>query len=360
MIKRFGNRVTRVIPVLVLAAFLGGAACEKPAVGTMGETVSGGGVAFNVTDYELRYLELSEEDKTLSYAEPVLALKIKLTNEAEEALVYSPSHRTQQMTEASTPLLYRDPGPEAELPPASKETVSGVYLDKGRLPEQVVAPQTLQAGESVEDVFLFELPQNEQASLILSLPPAMTHGDLPVLVRIPYEYKEPKGPAVFEAGEAIEVGAASFEVQSAEVAYIKTTHSIEGEGYSSDPWLKVTYKIENKGEAPLRYTPEHDVEGGRGAAIYAGNSTAKRVKLPPNTRAEGRVNSTTSIEPGDSITDFELFERPDTDADSLTFEYPANRMGASGLIRVSLPFADETPPLPEEMKEPTKADKSDD
>lgn len=184
----------------------------------------------------------------------------------------------------------------------------------------------------------------------------MSHSKLPVLIRIPYQYQEPKGPVVHKAGEAIDVGPSSIKVESAEVAYIETTHSIEGKGYSSAPWLKVTYTVENTSDAPVRYTPEHDVEGGEGAALYAGNNSVKRVKLSANASAVGRTTGSTTIEPGKSVTDFELFERPDKDVESVIFEYPASRLGGRGLLRVSVPYTYSEPELPKEMQKKTPKD----
>lgn len=350
MTKPYGIRVFRVLLLLVCAVLVAGAACEKPVVGAMGEPVVAGGMQFNVTGYELRYLEFNEGDKTVSYTEPVLAIRVQITNESDKPLSYTPSHRTQQMTEAGTPLLYRDPGAEAELPPPAKDIIGGVYLERGELAEQVVALQNLQPGQSLQDVFLFEVPREKSAALILSVPPSMHHGAMPVLIRIPYAYKEPKGHTVYQAGEPIARGAASFLVKSAEVAYIETTHTIEGKGYSSEPLLKISYTISNPGDQPIRYSPEHYVEGARGAAAYAGSTTLKRVKLPPNTRAVGQVQGVTTIEPGKSVSDFVLFERPDEAHDSLTFEFPASTFGDAGLIRVAVPYQHTEPPLPKEMQ----------
>lgn len=350
MTKPFGIRAFRVLLLLVCAILMAGAACEKPVVGTMGEPVVAGGMQFSVTGYELRYLEFSEGEKTVSYTEPVLAISVQITNESDKPLSYTPSHRSQQMTEAGTPLLYRDPGAEAALPPQAKDIIGGVYLERGELAGQVVALQNLQPGQSLKDIFLFEVPPEKSGSLILSVPPSMHHGSMPVLIRIPYQYKEPKGHTVYAAGDPIARGAASFLVKSAEDAYIETTHTIEGKGYSSEPMLKISYTISNPGDQPLRYSPEHYVEGARGAAAYAGSTTLKRVKLPPNTRVVGQVQSATTIEPGKSVNDFVLFERPDESQDTLTFEFPASTFGDAGLIRVSVPYQHTEPELPKEMQ----------
>lgn len=359
MTNPFGFRLARVL-LVAAAVFTAGAACEKPAVTTMGEPVKAGGVEFNVSGYDIRYLELNTDGKTVEYPEPVLAIHVELTNQKKQPLTYSPTHRTQQMTEATTPLLYQDPGKEADLPPASKNTINGVYLEEGRLDGQLTQAKSLKKGESIEDTFLFEVPQDKQASLILSLPPTMHHGTMPVLFRIPYQHKKPKGPTINKMGEAVKNGSASFTVDKAEVAYVKTKHTIEGEGYSSSPLLKVTYKIKNAGKEALTYTPDHNVEGARGAALYTGDETFKRVKLPSNAQAEGQLGEDTTIEPGKSVTDFVLFERPPKSVESLTFEFPAARFGGTGLVRVQVPYKYADPELPKELQKDKDKDKKDD
>jgi hypothetical protein len=62
------------------------------------------------------------------------------------------------MSELTTPLLYLDPGAEAKLPPATKTIINGVYLPKGALDGQITRSMSVAAGESLTDVFLFEVP----------------------------------------------------------------------------------------------------------------------------------------------------------------------------------------------------------
>lgn len=358
MTNPFGFRVARVLLLAAAALMMAGAACEKPAVSEMNQPVKAGGVQFNVTGYDIRYLELSADGKTVEYPEPVLAINVEVTNQADQPLTYTPSHRTQQVTEANAPLLYQDPGKEAELPPVSKQTINGVFLEEGQLDEQVTQSKTLAKGDSLTDVFLFEVPEAKEAALILSLPPTMHHGALPVLFRVPYKYQQPKGPKVHQTGTAVAAGPASFTVEKAEVTYVKTKHTIEGEGYSSNPRLKVSYKVENTGKEAITYSPEHNVEGARGAALYSGGETFNRIKLPSNAEAEGQVTDSTEIEPGKSVTDFVLFERPPKEIESLTFVYPASNFGGEGLIRVDVPYEYKDPELPKELKK-KKAEKED-
>ena len=112
--------------VLSLSFVLMGVSCgEKPVVTDMGSSASTGGVTFELLSYDVRYLELTEDGETYEYPDPVLTIKVRLTNEGKKGVTYSPSHSAQQMTETSTPLLYPDPGGETEMPPSSKSPING-------------------------------------------------------------------------------------------------------------------------------------------------------------------------------------------------------------------------------------------
>lgn len=347
---------SRFATILALVLLFGGTACEKPEVSELGQPMTVGGVEFNVADFDVRYIELDVDGKTVEYPEPVLAITVEMTNQGEGAITYTPSHRSQQMSEGSTPLLYSDPGPEADLPPDSKQTINGVYLESGRLDEQISQSTSLDSGDSLTDIFLFEIPKDKEKSLILSLPPAMHRGNVPALFRIPYKYEAPEGPTIYQLGETVSMGSAAFTVEKAEIEYLKTNDTVQGEGYSSDPLLKISYKVENTGDQPLTYSPSHrDVAGSRNASLYTVDQTFRRVRFSATTKVEGQVNDDTDIKPGESVTDLTTFERPPEEIDTLTFEYPAHHFGGSGLVRVEIAYEYADPGLPDELK---KAEKS--
>ena len=333
---------------LVLLAL--GTACERPVVSTPGKPTTVGGMSFTVGDYETRYLELSEGDKVWEYARPVLVVPVTVTNVGEGEFVYNPTHATQQMTEAATPLLYQDPGPEAELPPESKTPINGVYLERGALPGQITEPTTLQKGQELTDLFLFEVPDEGMESLILSLPPSMHRGKMPVLFRVPYTPQTPEGPKVHTVGQPVAFDGLSFEVKGAEVEYVKTDDTAQGPGYSSAPLLKVRYAVTNKGEAPVEFDPGHRAMGGRGASLYGKEGTFKRARFSGTTSVEGQVDGSKTLAPGETVEDFVLFERPGKTVEVVTFEYPASLFGAEGIARVTIPYQYAEPELPKELQ----------
>ena len=187
--------------ILLFLISIAFSACKKPQVAALGSPLTEGGITFTIKDYDIRFIEVSEENKTFGYARPVLAIPVEMKNVGKDPFSYAPTHKTQQMTESSTPLLYDDPGKEADLPPESKTPIMGVYLERGALPGQITSTKTMKPGESVVDTFLFEVPDT-QKDLVFSIPPTMHRGKLPVLIRIPFTPKEPIGPKINKMGES--------------------------------------------------------------------------------------------------------------------------------------------------------------
>jgi hypothetical protein len=354
MTRSFAIRLASFL-LIGLSFMLGGAACEEPVVSDMSSPATAGGVQFEVTKYDVEYLELSEGDEIFEYPDPVLTIDVKITNSGQKPLTYSPTHSAQQMSETSTPLLYPDPGGEAKLPPASKTPIPGVYLEEGKLDGQVTKTQTIEPGQTVTDIFLFEVPDGETANLIFSIPPSMHGANVPVLFRIPYEYKKPEGPTVYGVGDAVEMGAVNFKLNSAKAEWVKTKDTAQGEGYSSEPLFKVNYEIKNTGKEPVEYEPTHrDVKGTRGASLFSSEGTYSRVRLPPTTEAVGQVQKDKELTAGEKVEDFALFEMPDEGVEELTFEYPASQFGQNGLIRVRIPYEHSVPEKPEEIQKDKK------
>lgn len=337
---------------LVGALALGGSGCkEQPKVSQMGQPVEAKGVKLSVDGYAIERPELTSEGRIHEYDKPVLAVKVTMTNTGDKPFAYKPTHGLGRRVEATTPLLYYAPPEDKPLPPKKKQVISGVVLEEGSFPAQVQQRTTLEPGQTISDLFLFQVPAEKQADLIFSLPPTMHRGGLPVLFRIPYQYKKPKGPKTYKVGDSVELDGAALTVKSAETTYVKIKHKSEGEGFSSDPLFKVSYTVENTGSEPLTYRPGHRALSGRRVAqLRGGEETYARMKFSPSTEVVGQVAEETTVEPGDSVEDFGIFERPDEGVESLTFEFPATRVDAKGLVRVEIPYEYTEPELPEELQ----------
>ena len=327
-------------------------ACDKPVVGQAGQPVATGGMEFSVGELDVRYLELSSGGETFEYPKPVLLVPLTITNKGQDAKPYVPTHDAPQMSEASTPLLYADPGPEAKLPPASKTPIPGALLKRGALPGQRTEAATLAPGESLTDLLVFQLPPKELTSLILSVPPTLHRGKMPALIRLPYSPQEPSGPKVYAQGQPVPLAQAILTLERVQIDYIPIEDTAQGKGFSSEPLLKLSYSIKNEGDAPLIYEPNHKaVSGAAGARLSSAQEGAyNRITFAATTQPEGQLKGKITIKPKSSIEDFVLFERPGEDVKELSLEIPASLFNQPGLARISVPYAFKEPELPAALK----------
>ncbi len=334
------------------ALLLGLVACEKPVVVTAGSPAVAGGMQFELGDYSVEKLEIHEGDDSYAYDRAVLILPVTITNKGKKPYTYTPTHNSPQMNEGSTPLVYANPGAEAELPPAQKQALQGVMLSKGAFSKQLDEPKVINAGESVTDYYLFELPAKGTSGLIFSVPPTWHSGKMPTLIKFDYTPKKVKGPKIFAKDEAIDFSGVTFTVTGVENTYIKTSDTAQGEGFSTNPLLKITFTVENGREESITYEPNHKaVAGAIGARLSSlKEGSHKRVQFGPTTSPEGQLSGKTEVKAGDKITDYVLFEQPGEDVASLMLEFPAALFDASGLARVSLDYTYSKPALPKELE----------
>jgi hypothetical protein len=333
---------------LVAALALTGCS-EKPVIANAGEEASVGGMTFALGNYSARYLELVEGSQTYEYPRPVLVIPVTITNSGEGEFAYNPTHSSQQMSEAATPLLFPDPGPEADLATAPRAPISGVFLQQGSLPEQITERRSLSPGQSINDVFLFELPDGPQ-KLVLSIPPAMHRGNLPLFFRFDYTPRAPEGPRVYEVGERAEIGRAAFTVDKVSIAYLKLEDTAQGEGFSTEALFRIDYTVSNTSGDPLEYNPGHRDLTGRGAALFSSSRGYRRVRFPATTTPVGQTQGSATIQPGESRKDYVIFEVPGEGIEAVTFEFPAPSFSEAGLVRVNIPFERTIPDPPAEMK----------
>ena len=350
MIPRHPLALSSLVTALAGLTFL--CACEKPVVGAMGAPLNVEGVEFKVDGYSVEQLELDDGGETIVYDKPVLAIPVTITNTGTTPIPYNPSHVGQQMNEGTTPLLYLDPGAQAPLPPATKTAIKGIVLTRGTLPGQITQLQTIAPGDSVSDLYLFEVPPKTTDSLIFSLPPAWHGGEMPVLVRIPYAPKAPKGPKVLALGESHQMGPIDLTVKSATLAYIKIKDTAQGDGYSTNPLLRIDYTLKNTGDTPVTYDPSHRATGDVIVArlISPEEGSQKRAQFGATAFPEGQVASVTTLAPGDTLSDYLLFAPPSQNVSTLTLEYPGSIFSQQGIARVRFDYDPTVPPMPEEMK----------
>lgn len=327
---------------------------EEPMLVSASEAAVYGGVEFRLGQYSIQYLELSDESgQTYSYPDPVFVVPLTVANRGEDSIEYRPVHGVGQMSEATTPLLYPAPvvGEDGKVDWATftRRPISGVNIERGRLAGQQRQARTLQPGDEVTDLYLFGLPERTQSSLVFSVPPTMHRGELPVLLQIDYREPVPQGPKVYAVGEEIDFDGLTFTVTGVSQEFIKVEDTAQGAGYSTEPVIKVAYSIENKTESPVSYDPAHrDVTGRQGALLQSLHTKFNRARFPATATPEGQKNRV-QIAAGETITDYAIFERPDQDVESATFELAASHFGRAGRVRVAFGYEKAEVKQPEEM-----------
>ena len=137
------------------------------------------------------------------------SVKTTVPNPSAEPLRYDLGWSTTSSTQATSPLLFLDPGPEIQL--SGQAQIPALILGSSLYtPDPVASPRTLNPGEGVDDLLLFEAPPENAKALLLSLPPALfgKQAKTPAYIRIasvPTEVQQPqwlsekdeyKGPSI--------------------------------------------------------------------------------------------------------------------------------------------------------------------
>ncbi len=327
---------------------------ETPEIHSGAQPVTAGGVQFELGDYHIRYLELTGEGgEVIEYPAPVLAIELTVTNVGEDQLVYNPTHGESVLSERSTPLLYPAPqDTEIDWETFKPEPIEGVLLHRGRWEDQQQESVTLSPNDSVSDLFLFQVPQQGQNDLVFSVPPAMHRGELPVMLRFDYQPTPPLGPTLYEVGDEIDFDGVVFSITDVEQVYLKLEDASQGEGYTAEPILKISYSLQNNSDETITFDPAHrNMSGDQGAVLESQQVDFRRYLFPSTAQPEEQQRGRVDIEPGESIEDFTAFERPRNSADSVTFILPASHFDRSGRVRVGFSYSPEDVEVPEELKE---------
>lgn len=342
------SRLTWAAALVLLVASV---ACKKDVVGAQGEPVreDGASLAVTLVDFKPTRVEIEGERGPLVYRDPVLALRLKFENVGEQAFNYKSTHTLQKASNLEAPLLFGDPGEGGEL----RNNIAGIYLEEGLMAEQQAKDVNLEAGQSVEDVYLFSLPQGGAQGLIVTIPPAMHGGKGVLKIKFNYQEVEAPAPVVHEVKTPIEVGDVTLVVEGAEVVYLPLKDSNKGEGFSKDPELKVSYTLKNNGKEAIVYEPGHLSTAQDQAATLledGGSGRYMRVRFGADREVKGQVGLRATIDAGKTQKDFAVFERPPKTVKSLLFRVPGHLFGQTGLVRVRVPYTFADPAKPKALK----------
>jgi hypothetical protein len=336
-----------VIALMLLLAVAAG--CKRTPEGVLGTEIRHGDLGITVTGYELRYLDLqAESGAVVTTRSPVLLIHMMVTNYTGAAVRYDTRDSATVGQQGLTPLLFVATGDGADWR-TSANNVPLVSTQPHRyLGDPIVGLTTIGANETVHDVLLFERPPETATELVLSLPPTLFGATVeePLLIRLPYTAPEPVRPPAVALGEPAEGDGYTFRLDAQEIRYWPNT---DRSAFSEEPLLGLRYTIANTGGEALRYVPPHtDPLGTTAPVLSDGRRILNRTQLREGRPAE-QVMQPVMLQPGDSMTDVALFERPEPAVTELLLLFPGHNVGRRGQVRVRFAYEYSDPPMPAEL-----------
>ncbi len=325
--------------------------CQKEIVGTQGEALQEekAPVAVTLEGYSLERVEVEGDAGPLVYSKPVLAMKLKFENTGSDPFFYQPTHGADKVSNQQAPLLFVDPGPKGEL----TQNIPGVFLEKGFLTAQQTGGTQIEPGASLSDVYVFSPPDGDNMEMMLTVPASMHGGKQRLKIKVSYTKPALPPVKINAPGEAISFGDASLTIKGAKVEFVRLKDSsLKAEGFSKDPVLKVSYEIENKGDAPLAYDPNHKGAGSILAPSLrdaGGSGNYMRVRFGADRDVKGQKSGNLTLAKGEKVNDFALFERPPESVKNLRFMIPGKVFGQKGVARVDIPYTYANPAKPAEL-----------
>jgi hypothetical protein len=296
--------------------------------------------------YALERVEVEGANGPLIYDKPVLVVDLKFENTGGADFFYQPTHNTDKASNQQAPLLFVDPGPEKPL----TQNIPGIFLEKGLLPGQQSAGVKIEPGGALTDRYLFTPPEQENMEMVLTVPASLHGGKMPFRIKLSYTQPDAPESPVHKQGDAITMGDAVLTVTGAEVLYVPLNDSSSNsKGFSKDPVVKVSYKIENKGEQDIVYNPNHKGSGEILAPSLGeseGSGRYMRVRFGADRDATGQTTGNQKIKAGASLSDFAVFERPPEGVKSVRLLMPGKVLGQEGLARVDIPYTWANPDKP--------------
>lgn len=337
------NRTTRagLIASSMLALLLGAAGCAKPPEAPLGAALVQGGIEAVVTKVELANIDFEGPTGAVAAKAPTLLVHLKLTNKSAQPVRYDLGWATTSATQATSPLLFLDPGPKVVL--TSQGQIPGVLLTSlSYPPDPVTTPRTLNPGEGLDDVLLFQAPPESARALLLSLPPSLfgASARMPAYVRIPAPAGPAAAPAEVGLGETFTGDVFSLRLDAVETAFPKVTRADGQAGTTTAPFVAVRVTISNTSQGAIDYLPPSaSLAFDPPAATDPAGAPIPRADFGAGARIEGTAAEKRTVAPGQSLTDTWWFARPDAQVTELRLTVPGKRFGGTGLVRAKLPYA---------------------
>ncbi len=340
------------LPLVLGAACFALAACRTAPVGDQGTPIVQNGVTVDVTSSELRYLDLEGLSGGVPTEQPYPVVGLTVSNAGEAAVRYDLNWGASATTQAQSALLFG--APAAEAPMTSGVPVKAVAFlgDLEFLEDPVTATETIAPGSSLTDVLVYEAPPEGVTELLLSVPPSVFGADntMPAYFRIPYAAADVAPLAPTPLGSPHMGPGFTFTATTAALEWVSLTNTTDGKaGFSDRPVLKVAFRVDNTGDAPLIYAPPGVSNSEAPPVLSAGVAPIASASFAPTINVEGADTARVTIPAGGNHSGFWLFEAPAADVTSLRLTLPGKRFGSTGVIRVEIPYAHQEVPEPEAL-----------
>ena len=356
------QRSVAVLSAAVLLLLFCGPGCETPPEVGMNQALVQGTVEVSVTGYSVAYLDLETTTGSVQTTEPVLLINMSVTNNGSNALQYDLGWSTGSSTQADTTLLFNHTAEKVVDSIVSGNIIRQLNLQQNRyLADPVSAPVSIPAGETIEDVLLFQLPPEGTSRLVLSVPPRVFGPEitLPGYITISYSTPPPEeiaAPPVVGVGQPHQGDVYSFQVTTTSFDRVRMIDSTsEGPGYTRDPLLRIDYTLTNTSDQVIAYTPP-TITGTTDQPVLTSSAgiSVPRAEISANYSIEGQITQPRQISPGQSVSDFVLFTSPGGSG-NVRLSFPGQRLGGSGMVRVDIPFTETQPPTPQEILDAEQA-----
>lgn len=334
---------------LLAAGLLG--ACESAPEASLGQAITQGTVTVQVDEADLRFLDLEGPTGGAQTEAPHLVVRVSLTNNGGDPLTYDLGWSLSAGTQADTPLLFVDPGADAE--PTAGANITGTMLSSyAWLDDPITGTTSVAGGATIDDWLVFDAPPEGATHLVLSLPPRMFGPEVsaPAYVRFPAPSGEVAPPAFAPAGEAIEGDGFRFRVVGTETRWARLNSATEGEGFSSEPLLFLHFEVTNTGTTTAEWVPvSADGRFDAPALSTLDGTPIARAEFAPGVTPTESASDRQAIGAGETYRGTLLFKRPAQGATDLRLTLPGKRLGATGLVRAMVSYAYADPAEPAEL-----------
>ena len=282
----------------------------------------------------------------------MLVVRLEYSNTGEAAVPYTPPHGTEL-----APQLFNMPveGEDRLAIPrvASSDPIFTV--------DQIQSETLIEPGKKVVDEYIFKVPNADAEELLLVISPEIfgKSGD-PAYFALPNQHQSLNRPAPAKIGEVykkegleVKVTGISDEFVEAVQLGTKKKNLKYPYAYTLEPIVKVAMDIKNTGKNAIIYRPGHRSSGSQALGVMMSvkgtdNLSLRRFQLADaDAAAKGQTKGTVKIDPGQTIQDVFLFERPPTENADLELTLSAHLFGLKGLLEFSLPYKQTTPAAPD-------------